>query len=117
MSEESRPYEGWAIVELMGHRRLAGIVSQAEQYGVAMLRLDVPEVDGGQAATQFYGGTSIYCITPTTEEAARLVARRNVPAPVQTWELPRAAAPAHDEIVVGSHGDDLDDLEEPDTEW
>jgi hypothetical protein len=90
MSEETRPYEGWAIVELMGHRRLAGIVSQAEQYGVAMLRLDVPEVDGGQAATQFYGGSSIYCVTPTTEEAARLVARRNVPAPVQTWELPRA---------------------------
>jgi hypothetical protein len=89
VSDETRPYEGWAIVELMGHRRLAGRVSQAEQYGVAMLRLDVPATDDAQAATQFYGGSSIYCVTPVSEEVARRVAECNSPAPVHTWELPR----------------------------
>lgn len=36
-------FEGWAIVELMGHRRLAGWVSEVEIAGAPMLRLDVPE--------------------------------------------------------------------------
>jgi hypothetical protein len=48
-------YEGWAICELMGHRRLAGSVSQAEQYGAVFLRLDVPGPDD-TFTTQFYGG-------------------------------------------------------------
>jgi hypothetical protein len=113
MPEETRPYEGWAIVELMGHRRLAGRVSQAEQYGVAMLRLDVPPTEGAQAATQFYGGSSIYCVTPVSEDVARRVAECNSPAPVHTWELLRPAQPI-DEVVVGEHGETLDDLDDED---
>lgn len=81
------PYEGYAIVELMGHRRLAGRVSQAEQYGVAMLRLDVPREDGTDS-THFFGGASIYAVHPTSEEIARQVAESCDPAPVQRWELP-----------------------------
>lgn len=89
-------YEGWAIVELMGHRRLGGRVSQVEQYGVPMLRIDVPGVDGADVATQFYSGGSLYCLTPTTEEMARAVALKNQPAPVQRWELPALPAPRDD---------------------
>ncbi|HEV2071060.1 MAG TPA: hypothetical protein VGR26_14820 [Acidimicrobiales bacterium] len=108
----SEPYEGWAIVELMGHRRLAGRVSEAEQYGTAMLRLDVPAVDGQQAATQFYGGSAIYCVTPTDEEAARLVAARNAPAPIQTWELPRPRRDETDDVDVEIIDEDLADPSE-----
>lgn len=85
-------FEGWAIVELMGHRRLAGRVSEASQYGVAMLRLDVYDADG-KVATQFYGGASIYCLTPTTEELARRVGQMSRPSPVQPWELPQLPEP------------------------
>jgi hypothetical protein len=35
-------YEGWAIVELMGHRQRAGYVKEAEMFGAKMLRLDIP---------------------------------------------------------------------------
>lgn len=31
----------WAILELMGHRRLAGFITEQEIGGSAMLRLDV----------------------------------------------------------------------------
>lgn len=34
---------GWAIIELMGHRRLAGYVQEVEVAGQGMLRLDVPD--------------------------------------------------------------------------
>lgn len=35
-------FEGWAIVELMGHRRLGAWVSEVELAGAPMLRLDIP---------------------------------------------------------------------------
>ena len=75
----------WAIVELMGHRRLAGKVSEVEMFGTTLLRLDVPGTPG---STQFYGGSSIYCLTPVSEDLARSLAQRYQPALVQRWELP-----------------------------
>jgi hypothetical protein len=91
-------YEGWAIVELMGHRRLAGYVREAEQYGATMLRLDVPDAEDGSdlIATQFYGGSAIYCVTPTDEDTARKVAALAQPSPVQRWELRAAPDPDRD---------------------
>jgi hypothetical protein len=76
----------WVILELMGHRRLAGLLSAVEIAGAPFLRLDVPGKDG-TVATQFYAPAAVYCITPTTEEMARLVAERDQPEPVQRWEL------------------------------
>lgn len=86
--QKSGAYEGWAILELMGHRRLAGFVSEVAQYGTAMVRIDIPsEGEDGQAITQFYGGSSIYALTPVSEEAARAVARHHQPRPVSQYEL------------------------------
>ncbi len=90
---ESSAYSGWAIVELMGHRRMGGLVSEAVQYGATMLRLDVPGEDGAVEATQFYGGGAIYCVTPCAEDVARALAKNAKPTPVQRWELPELAAP------------------------
>lgn len=84
---ETTAYTGWAVLELMGHRRLAGYVSEAAQYGTAQIRIDIPTEDGQPPITQFYGGASIYCLTPVTEEAARAVAKHHRPAPVQPYEL------------------------------
>lgn len=93
MSGSAEPYEGWAVVEMLGHRRLGGRVSQVEMYGTALLRVDVPGEDGEIVATQLVGGQSIYALTPCSEEAARAVARRNQVEPVARWELPALAAP------------------------
>jgi hypothetical protein len=94
---EHAEYEGWAILELLGHRRLAGYVTVVELAGQPMFRLDVPgQVYAGEEtgqATQFVGPGSLYALTPTTEEMARAVAARNRPAPVHAWELPRPALP------------------------
>lgn len=43
MSATNSTYAGWAILELMGHRRLAGYVREVELAGQGMLRLDIPE--------------------------------------------------------------------------
>jgi hypothetical protein len=91
-------FEGWAIVELMGHRRLAGYVREATVAGASMLRLDVPNPDEPEAyATQFYSSAALYCLTPVTEDTARAVARNAQPAPVTRWELPAPSEPAYAE--------------------
>jgi hypothetical protein len=84
-------FEGWAIVELLGHRRIAGRVSEAEIAGAKLLRVDIPGDGSEDFATQFVGGASIYCLTPTTEEMARAAARSSRPEPVTRWELPKPA--------------------------
>lgn len=81
-------FEQWAILELMGHVRLAGKVTEEEHFGAKLGRIDIPNGDG--FTTQWFSGGSIYRLTPTTEEIARGVALRNQPEPVHRWELPLA---------------------------
>ncbi len=81
-------FNEWAILELMGHRRLAGKVTEATLAGGAFIRIDIPMKDG-KTSTQFYSPASIYAITPTTEEIARQVSLSSQPEPVNRWEFPQ----------------------------
>jgi hypothetical protein len=95
-------FEGWAILELMGHRRLAGHVREVVIAGAGFLRLDVPSLDAEDppVATQFYPPSAVYCLTPTTEDIARRMGARARPEPVTRWELPAPpenADPRYDE--------------------
>lgn len=89
-------FDEWAVLELMGHRRLAGRVQEVTIAGCAFLRIDVPS---DPPATQFYAPGAIYCITPTSEDVARAFAQRHAPAPVQRWELPALGSPAQPDGV------------------
>jgi hypothetical protein len=104
-------FEGWAIVELMGHRRLAGYVTEEDHFGTAMLRLDVHGLDDAKTpgVTQLYGGSSVYCVTPTSEEIARGLGQRLRPAPVQRYELPAAAPAAAEPDDVEAADDSYED--------
>jgi hypothetical protein len=60
------PADEFAIVEIFGHRRLAGRVMEVERFGAKLLRIDVPK-EGDFAkgfTTQFYGGASLFSVTP-----------------------------------------------------
>ena len=84
--ENDKSYAEWSILELLGHRRLAGYVTEQEIAGKGFLRIDIPGPDA-TTVTQFYSPDSVYGLTPTTEEIARRVATRSSPAPVARWEL------------------------------
>ena len=76
MSDETAdttPAASWAVVELMGHRKLAGLVSEEIRFGVPMCRIDVPANGEIAAFTQLYGGASIYAMTPVSEKAVRVL--------------------------------------------
>jgi len=114
MSEE-KLFDSWAIVELMGHRSLAGRISEQVIGGASLLRIDVPEcpsIDARPAIpefTQFYGATAIYCITPTTEEIARRVTLQKRERPIALYDVAPRALP-----VLASPNGSLDFEEEVD---
>lgn len=90
MPTDQTPPDVWAVVELMGHVKLAGRLSEEEKFGAKMGRLDVPQADG-TFVTKFFGGASVYAVTVTTEAVARQVARTaSSPAPVHPWDFPKA---------------------------
>jgi hypothetical protein len=92
--ETEEGIDGWAILELMGHRRLGGRVSEASIAGGAFIRIDVPHPNeaGIFTASQFYSPSAVYAITPTTEAIACAIAR-GVPEPISRWDL-RALTPS-----------------------
>jgi hypothetical protein len=94
VTTEQTAFEGWMVLEIMGHRRLGGYVREQTVAGAGFLRIDVPGPDGVDA-TQFYPPSSVYCMTPCSEEAARAVARANRVEPVARWELPAPADNPH----------------------
>ncbi len=83
--------ETWAVVELMGHVRVAGRLSEEEKFGGKLGRVDVPTDDGG-FVTQYFTASSVYRLTIVSEEAARLVAKNNRVEPVHSWEIPKQLA-------------------------
>lgn len=96
---KTNSFNEWALVELFGHQKIVGKVSEATLAGGAFLRCDVPEFNGNPAFTRFYGPGAIYSINPVTEEIARglMTQYRNVP--VNRFELPQIADKArpHDD--------------------
>jgi hypothetical protein len=78
----------WAVISLMGHKTLAGRLTEEEKFGVKLGRVDVPTGDGFR--TEYFGGGSIYGIQIVSEQVARDVCKRTVPAPVSPWDYPKA---------------------------
>lgn len=90
MAEAVEKFEMWAIVELMGHARIAGLISEKNIAGTNMLRVDVPDTTAQPAFTRFLGGTAIYAINPVTEDVAKTVAESLKTAPVNAYSVSRA---------------------------
>ena len=88
MSESQTVIEGWAIVELFGHNKIAGHVTTAIIGTSGMLRIDVPAVGETPGYTRFYGPGAIYSLTLVTEELARAALRAIRHEPVTVY-IPR----------------------------
>lgn len=94
--EEEEIFDTWAIVELMwngykvtGHVRIAGRVTEENRLGVVLGRIDIPTGNAEQEefVTQYFGGGSIYRLTPCDEATARAVAQENKSRPIEPYTL------------------------------
>jgi hypothetical protein len=87
-TDDAKSFADWVILELLGHRRLAGYLTEVQIAGAGFLRIDIP---CDPPVTQYAAPASVYAITPTTEDIARALAERLArPAPAHRWELPAA---------------------------
>lgn len=74
--EPSSELKAWALVELFGHQRIVGYLSQ-QTFGTGVLfRVDVPDLmKEGKVVrvgfTRYFGLSAIYSITPVTEDVVR----------------------------------------------
>jgi hypothetical protein len=82
-------FEEWAVLELFGHQRLAGLVTEVQLGGASFVRVDVPGDTKKAAAklTKMYNPSAIYSITPVTEETARMVAKSVSGEPITRWDV------------------------------
>jgi hypothetical protein len=86
MSIQTEQQQGqWAIVEIMGRKVVAGYITQAVQFGLPMLRIDIPATSIFPAFTQEYGAQAIYAITYVSEQVARMTAESNKANPVAVY--------------------------------
>jgi hypothetical protein len=103
------PFTGWAIVELLGRRRIAGYVTaDAPLLQATRLQVDIyPGDDTTSAATQFTS-YPVYCLTPCTEALARQVGEQAIryEMPVAQWQLPAAIEPPDDVVDIVIHSPD-----------
>jgi hypothetical protein len=97
----SEQFQGWAVLELMGHRRLAGQLSEQNVGGAAFIRIDVPSAP---PVTQFYAPGAVYAITPCTEEVARAVAAKTQTDPVSLLGISLSLPEPDDDEEECPHG-------------
>lgn len=80
-------FESWAIVELFGHTRMAGLCSEQTIAGSAMVRIDVPETETQPAFTRLLNVSAIYAINPVDKETAMIMAKNLDKKPIETWDI------------------------------
>lgn len=105
-------FEAWGIVDLFGHQRLAGRLSERTIAGVNMLRIDIPDKDNPEKfRTVYHGGAAIYGLHPTDETIARAAAAATVNRPTYEYQvedaLRRLQAPARDPVRDTGFDDDI----------
>jgi hypothetical protein len=91
-------FEGWAILELMGHRQRGGFVKDVEIFGGKLLRIDIP-VDAEKTVTEFYGCNSIYALRPCSEEIVRDHIKRSCDGDIRPVRQLEYREPDHDDDV------------------
>lgn len=124
------------MVEMFGHLQEIGFVRTAYFGGPALFQIDQPELPARAYAitrpqwigethcpigtqveraahpgkTVFIGPSSIFRMTPCTEEAARAVLERNMPTPIKILSIPEDQKHLVMNTGVGSGDPDDDDI-------
>ncbi len=85
--ELKQPFDSWALIELFGHARICGRVTDAEIGGGSFIRVDVPDANGETLFTRYYGPKAIYSISPLSRQTAIGVAQKIDAKPVRPFDI------------------------------
>ncbi len=86
---EGTTFDSRALVEIYGHQKYAGRVTEQTIGGCNFVRVDIPETPDAKPFTKLFGQGAIFSITPIEEDVARHLAKSYGNPPVAVYELPR----------------------------
>lgn len=120
LSQEAvtRPsFEEWCVLELFGHQRIAGLVTEATIGGCSFIRVDVPKPgEEGDLYTRYFGNGAIYAINPTTKEEVLKIVSALHPKPPTPRVSEQKALPAP-EVESSREMGDYDDEDDDDGDY
>ncbi len=102
-------FKSWAMVELFGHTRIAGEVTEQNLAGGAMVRIDVPETETSPGFTRIVNVNAIYAINPMTEEMVKTIAGQLNVKPIQSWDI-REYVEKNRKALIQPNSDRIDDF-------
>lgn len=102
-------FDSYALVELMGHSRIAGKVTEVTVLGTSMLQVDVPKTERREGYTKIYSAAAVYCITPTDEHTAQVAAEHFDEPAIQPYILPESPVLASKVVSSLPYEPDEDD--------
>lgn len=76
-----------AVVELFGHQKVAGVVTEQQVAGSSFVRVDIPETDTQPSFSRFFNPSAIYAINPVTEEVMFQMAKMIQNKPIESWDI------------------------------
>lgn len=80
-------FELSAIIELFGHQRMAGKVTEQTIGGASFVRIDVPESKTQPSFSRMLNPSAIYAINPVTEEVMIEMVDRLEKKPIESWDI------------------------------
>lgn len=99
--ENQDGFDQWCVVEIMGHKTLAGRVTEQTIAGDKFLRIDVPECSGIPSFTQIFGTKAIHSMAPMEKETCLVAVRRLRAKPVDPFVLPIPEVPKQYQLPGG----------------
>lgn len=76
-----------ALVELFGHQRIAGIVTEQTVGSSTFVRISVPETKTQPAFDRLVNPSAIYAINPVTQEVMNHMAESINQKPIEAWDV------------------------------
>ena len=101
-----------AIIELFGHQKMAGMVTEQVIGASSMIRVEVPKTNKQEAYTRLLNPAAIYAINPVTEEVMLAMANSYNYTPITAWDLP---ASLKKPALEAAKEEEMDDEEEDDS--
>ena len=86
-TQDQHHFSHWALVELMGHQKIAGWVTEQSIAGVPFLRVDIPDKEGQTRFSRFYAPAAVYCISPVDKQIAIGLVLKMETEPVARYQL------------------------------
>jgi hypothetical protein len=84
---QDQKFEQWCLVELFGHSRIAGLVTESTIGGATFIRVDVPETTTQPKFTRLLNPSAIYAINPIDKDTAVHLANNLYKKPIDSWDI------------------------------